>query len=156
MDQNNLQGFQGIFFDEETSKKLIELQKNGLSENIKNMHITFNFGELEKYPDWFIGKDLKVKLVGYASDGKNSGFSVELPEEVKQFYRKDTIPHITVSIGEVDGEKGKPVDTAKLSFEDLENPIEITGRLGYFIFDKGLAINNSAFNQHTPDDDDAR
>ena len=45
--------------------------------------------------------------------------STEIPEELKKYYRSSTIPHITVSIGEVDGVKGKPVDTAKLDFKPL-------------------------------------
>ena len=132
-----LKGFQGIFFDDEIEQQLIALQEKGLDSNIENMYITFKFGDTEKYPEELIGKEFKIKLIGYASDGKNSGFSVELPEELKPYYKSSSIPHITVSIGEVDGVKGKTVDTAKLKFKALKEPVEIQGKLGYFIFGKG-------------------
>lgn len=148
MDEKKLEGFQGIFFDEEVQEQLIEMQTQGLSSNIENMHITFQFGNIEKYPEKLVGKEFKIKLVGYASDGKNSGFSVELPDELKEFYKSSSIPHITVSIGEVDGIKGKPVDTAKLDFKAIPEPVEIQGKLGYFIFGKGKCLDNTIFNEH--------
>ena len=143
-----LKGFQGIFLDEEVEKNLVLLQKNGLNDNIKNMHITFKFGDTEKYPEELIGKEFPIKIVGYASDGKNSGFSIELPEELRKFYKSSSIPHITVSTGELDGVKGKPVDTAKLKFKPLEEPVEIKGKLGYFIFGTGKCMDNSVINEY--------
>ena len=143
-----LRGFQGIFLEDEIEQQLISLQKNGLESNIENMHITFKFGDTEKYPNGLIGKKFKIKVTGYASDGKNSGFSVELPKELRPFYKSSRIPHITVSIGEVDGVKGKPVDTAKLDFKPLAKPIEIQGKLGYFIFGKGMSLDNEIINEH--------
>lgn len=38
---------------------------------------------------------------------KNSGFQVELPEELKPYYKNQNGPHIIVSLGEVDGVKRK-------------------------------------------------
>ena len=143
-----LKGFQGIFLDNEVEKQLIALQERGLEGNIENMHITFKFGDTEKYPEELIGREFVIKITGYGSDGKNSGFSVELPEELKTYYKSSSIPHITVSIGEVDGIKGKPVDTAKLDFKPLKEPIEIQGKLGYFIFGKGMSMDNSIINEH--------
>lgn len=143
-----LKGFQGVFFGNETEEQLIALQEQGLDSNITNMHITFKFGDTEKYPDELMGKDFKIKVTGYASDGKNSGFSVELPEELKEFYKSSSIPHITVSIGEVDGVKGKPVDTGKLDFKPIDEPVEIPGKLGYFIFGKGMSMDNEVINEH--------
>lgn len=143
-----LKGFQGIFLDEKVEKQLIALQDNGLDGNIENMHITFKFGDTEKYPEELIGKEFTFKIIGYASDGKNSGFSIEIPKELRAFYKSSSIPHITVSIGEVDGVKGKPVDTAKLDFKPLEEPVEIQGKLGYFIFGKGKCMDNSVINEY--------
>ncbi len=143
--KNKLKGYSGLFFDEESIKKLIEAQGNGLSDTVNNMHTTFKFGELEQFPDELIGKDFEVKVVGYASDGRNSGYRVELPEELIPYYENKNQPHITVSIGEVDGKKGKPVDTGRLNFKDLEEMFTINGRLGYFIFGKDVVMDNSEF-----------
>lgn len=148
-----LKGYEGIFFDEETQKKLVELQENGLSDIVNDMHITFKFGELDKFPDELMNKEIVLKLIGYASDGKNSGFQVEIPEELDSYYKNQNRPHITVSLGEVDGVKGKPVDTGTMDFNPI-NPIEISGRLGYFVFRKdrtksGKVMDNSLFNEHS-------
>ena len=142
-----LKGFQGIFFEDEIEQQLIALQKKGLNIKIENMHIHFKFGDIEKYPEELIKREFEIKLTGYGSDGKNSGFSVELPEELKRYYKSSSIPHITVSIGEVDGVKGKIVDTAKLDFKPLDKPVEIKGKLGYFIFGRGMSINNEIINE---------
>ena len=142
-----LKGFQGIFLDYETEQQLIALQKKGLDSNIENMHITFKFGYTEKYPEELIEREFEIKITGYGSDGKNSGFSVELPEELRKYYKSSSIPHIAVSIGEVDGVKGKPVDTAKLDFKPLDKPVQIKGKLGYFIFGKGMSMNNEVINE---------
>ena len=121
------------------------MQKNGLSDITKDMHITFKFGETEQYPEELIGKEFNVKIIGYASDGKNSGFQVELPEELKPYYKNQNGPHITVSLGEVDGIKGKAVDTGTLNFEPIEEPFEISSKLGYFVYGKGKVMDNSIF-----------
>lgn len=143
-----LKGFQGIFLEKEIEQQLIALQKNGLESNVENMHITFKFGDTEKYPEELVGREFEIKITGYGSDGKNSGFSVELPEELRKYYKSSSIPHITVSIGEVDGVKGKPVDTAKLDFKSLDKPLLIKGKLGYFIFGKGMSMNNEIINEY--------
>ncbi len=145
MAKKTLKGYQGLFLDKETQEKLVELQKEGLSDVVKDMHITFKFGQTDKYPDELVGKEFPVKIVGYASDGKNSGFKAELPEELKAYYQNQNDPHITVSLGEVDGVKGKPVDTGTLNFEDIEEPIEIPSQLGYFVYGKGKVMDNSIF-----------
>ena len=106
------------------------------------MHITFKYGIVERYPDEVLGKEYEVELVGYASDGKNSGFSVIFKDELDKYYKGSIVPHITVSIGEVDGVKGKPVDTSKLEFKSIGSPVKISGKLGYFIYDKGLCFDN--------------
>ena len=72
MAKKTLKGYQGLFLDEETQEELVELQKKGLSDIVKDMHITFKFGETEQYPLELMGKEFRVKVVGYASDGKKS------------------------------------------------------------------------------------
>ena len=140
-----MKGYQGIFLDQETQELLVDLQERGLSDVVKNMHITFHYGALEKLPDELMGRDITFKIVGYASDGKNSGFQVELPEELLQYYKSKNGPHITVSIGEIDGVKGKPVDTGTMQFKPLEEPIEINGRFGNFIHQLGVIFDNYDF-----------
>lgn len=157
MTKKKLKGYQGIFFDKKTQEQLVRLQENGLNDIIKNMHITFKYGDIEKYPEELLGKEFNLKLVGYASDGKNSGFSVELPEKLKKYYKNSSIPHITVSTGEVDGVKGKAVDTGRLNFKALEEPIEIQGKMGYYIHgkdskkDKQVTMDNEIINQYERD-----
>lgn len=143
-----LKGFQGIFLDEEIEQQLIVLQERGLDSNIENMHIAFKFGDIEKYPDELIGREFEIKLTGYGYDGKNSGFAVEIPEELRKYYKSSNMPYITVSIGEVDGVKGKTVDTAKLHFKSLDKAVKIKGKLGYFIFEKGIYMDNEIINEY--------
>ena len=154
MKNKRINGYEGMFFDEETQAKLVELQPKGLESIVKDMHITFKFGELDKFPDELMGKDHLIKLIGYASDGKNSGFQVELPEELNDYYKNQNVPHITVSLGEVDGVKGKAVDTGTMEFKKIEEPIEILGKLGYFVFREdrtksGVVMDNSLFEENT-------
>lgn len=137
-------GYQGIFFDESVRTELIKLQKNGLNENIINMHVTFNYGRLYKFPEDIIGKEVEVIIVGYGSDGLNSGFAVEIQDELNEFYKNKSVAHITVSLGEVNGINGKAVDTGKLKFNKLDKTLKIKGRIGYF--SSGVVFDNSIFN----------
>lgn len=142
--KKELFGYQGIFFDESVRTELIKLQKNGLNENIINMHVTFNYGRLYKFPEDIIGKEMEVIIVGYGSDGLNSGFAVEIQDELNEFYKNKSVAHITVSLGEVNGIKGKAVDTGKLKFNKLDKTLKIKGRIGYF--SSGVVFDNSIFN----------
>ena len=139
-------GYQGIFFDDSVKAELIKLQKKGLNENIINMHVTFNYGKLYKFPEDIIGKEVEVIIVGYGSDGLNSGFAVEIPKELNKFYKNKSVAHITVSLGEVNGIKGKAVDTGKLEFNKLDKILKIKGRIGYFLSEVGVVFDNSIFN----------
>lgn len=150
--KENIKGYQGIFFDEETTKKLIELQEDGLEEIVPNMHVTFFHGCIEKYPNDLLKKEYEVTLTGYASDGLNSGFSVEIPEEVRKYYKNSALPHITVSIGEKDGVKGKKVDTGKLDFKPLKEKATIKGKFGYFVYGQGLCMKNDIFENNSYDE----
>ena len=111
MREREMTGFQGIFLDEISKKRLIDLQERKLKYIVKDMHITFKFGKTEMYPEEVLNKDYEVKIVGYAATDKNSGFQVELPKELKAYFKNENGPHITVSIGEVDGVKGKAYET---------------------------------------------
>lgn len=66
----------------------------------------------------------------------NSGFQIEIPEELKKYYRNVDndnnllkIPHITVSLSE----NSKPYFTKNLNFIKLDNPVSIIGKFGYWI-----------------------
>lgn len=153
MASKKLKGYRGVFFNEEITQKLVEEQKSGLSDIVKDMHITFNFGEILPFPDELMDKEVTIKIIGYASDGKNSGFEAELPKELEEYYNNANTPHITVSLGEVDGVKAKAVDTGKLDFEEIDNPFEISGKLGYFVFGKGVVMDNKIFpHEHTAEE----
>lgn len=137
-------GYQGIFFDDSVRTELIKFQQKGLNENIINMHVTFNYGRLYKFPENIVGKEVEVIIVGYGSDALNSGFAVEIPEELNKFYKNKSVPHITVSLGKLNGIKGKAVDTGKLEFNKLDKILKIKGRIGYF--SSGVVFDNSIFN----------
>ena len=142
-----VKGYQGGFFNNKTAKYIVSLQKDGLEEIVRDMHVTFKFGTLEQYPEDMLDKEFEIELIGYGSDGKNSGFEVRLPKELEEKWYKGNRPiHTTVSIGTKDGVKGKPVDTAKLNFIPLESPIKLIIQLGYFVFGYGVCLDNSVFN----------
>ena len=144
MNKKELFEYQGIFFDDSVRTELIKFQKKGLNENIINMHVTFNYGRLYKFPEDILGKEVEVIIVEYGSDGLDSGFAVEIPEELNKFYKNKSVAHITVSLGEVNGIKGKAVDTGKWEFNKLDKILKIKGRIGYF--SSGVVFDNSIFN----------
>lgn len=152
MEKKEMTGFQGIFLDEISKKRLIDLQERKLKYIVKDMHITFKFGKTEMYPEELLNKDYEVKIVGYAATDKNSGFQVELPEELKAYFKNENGPHITVSIGEVDGIKGKAYETGLLHFNEIKEPFMISGRLGYYIYGKGKIMDNTVFKKKDDDE----
>ena len=151
MREREMTGIQGIFLDETSKKRLIALQEKKLKYIVRDMHITFKFGKTEKYPEEVLNKDYEVKIVGYAATDKNSGFQVELPEELKAYFKNENGPHITVSIGEVDGIKGKAYETGLLHFSEIKSPFMISGRFGYYINGKGKIMDNSIFKEKEND-----
>lgn len=153
MREREMTGFQGIFLDETSKKRLIALQEKKLKYIVRDMHITFKFGKTEKYPEEVLNKDYEVKIVGYAATNKNSGFQVELPEELKAYFKNENGPHITVSIGEVNGIKGKAYETGLLHFSEIKSPFMISGRFGYYINGKGKIMDNSIFKEKENDDE---
>ena len=142
--------------DETSKKRLIALQEKKLKYIVRDMHITFKFGKTEKYPEEVLNKDYEVKIVGYAATDKNSGFQVELPKELKAYFKNENGPHITVSIGEVDGVKGKAYETGLLHFNEIKEPFMISGRLGYYIYGKGKIMDNTVFKKKEIDDEISR
>jgi hypothetical protein len=73
-----------------------------------------------------LGEETEVKVIGRGCDGRNEGYLVELSQEQLKVYGGAPAPHITVGLC-----GGKPVDTAKLSFEPIK-PFVIKVRWGKF------------------------
>ena len=141
--------YQAIFLDAESVEKLLELQSEKLPKNPKDMHCTFKFNptnkEIKDFARTLLGRKVILKVIGYASNGKNSGFEVALEPEQQEVYtnshivyEKDipkvekTIPHITVSMSE----DAKAVDTGFLKFKPLKETFKISGRGGFFVVDR--------------------
>lgn len=138
--------YQAIFINPEDVNKLIERQGEKLPKKAKNMHCTFKYqpseAEIKKFSE-LLGKDIILKVVGYCSNGKNSGYEVELSPEQDSVYAnvhnvdtgkpvptvKRVTPHITVSMEE----DAKAINTGTLPFsrEGFE-PFIIHGRAGFF------------------------
>ena len=130
--------YEGIFFDKDTSDIIRLIEKEKLEKKVKNLHCTFKFHPKDdEIFDELVGKEIEIALVGYGCDGNNSGFQVELPEYIKDYYinyEEDNpeslkVPHITTSLAE----GAKAVDTKNLDFEPLPKKCIIKGRFGYFI-----------------------
>lgn len=121
--------YEGLFFDSKTEELIHSLEKNRLSISNDRIHCTFVYKpQKEKLFNNLVGKEFEITLVGYGNDGRNSGFEVRLPEELKNYFLLKK-PHITASIAE----NALPKDTANLDFKPLDKPIKIVGRFGYWI-----------------------
>lgn len=138
--------YQAIFINPEDIAKLIERQGDKLPKEVKDIHCTFKFQpseeEIKKFSE-LLGKDIELKVVGYCSNGKNSGYEIELSPEQDRVYTnvhsvdkgkvvptiEKTTPHITVSMKE----GAKAVDTGMLPFskEGFE-PFVVHGKAGFF------------------------
>lgn len=120
--------YQGIFFNDEA---IITMANNPLSNVVKNMHITFSFKPTVLFPKEVVGQRFDIKVIGEGCDGQNHGFLVEIPEELKRYYKGSKQPHITVSLA--DG--AKAVNTSNIEFKTIE-PFTISGRVGFYTKDK--------------------
>ena len=137
--------YMGVFFDEETKNRLIEKQKNKLPIIAPDMHCTFKYAPTKSETREFFkllgGRNIDLKITGYASDGMNSGFSIELTPEQRLVYTNDIMvdgmreirpAHITVSMEE----GAYAVNTGYLNFQKLEEPFSISGRAGVLMKDR--------------------
>lgn len=129
--------YEAIFFDEESIRIIESLEKNPLEQKVKNMHCTFKFrpNKEELCPE-LLGQEFELFLIGYGCDGKNSGFEVQLPKELKEKYHhtdKKTgqmiLSHMTVSYAL----NSTPKHTKDINFQPLETKVKVTGRFGYFM-----------------------
>lgn len=134
--------YEGLFFGEEMVKLIHSLETNQLENVNDELHCTFKYhpSENEIFND-IVGKNFEVYLIGYANDGNNSGFEIELPAELRKYYinyeeqnpSELKVPHITASLAN----GAKAVKTKDLDFKPLEEPIKLVGRFGYWIKDEG-------------------
>ena len=104
-----------------------------LTTVIANQHVTHVFrpSTVDKS---FLGKKVAVKLLGYANDGVNEGYSVSVSsadENLHEALKSILVPHITLSVSE----SGKPVDTQKLDFKPVDKCETIIGSYGVFCDD---------------------
>lgn len=133
--------YEGIFFEADMVKLIHSLEITGLSKVNDEIHCTFKYhpSEEEIFND-IVGKSFEVILIGYGNDGMNSGFQIQLPDELIPYYinydeqNPDIlkVPHITASLSE----GAKASNTKNLEFKPLKKPIKIVGKFGYWIKDE--------------------
>ena len=79
--------YEGIFFEGETVDFIHSLEKEQLPIINDEIHCTFKYHPSEnEIFDNLVGKEIQVLLIGYGYDGKNSGFELQLPSEIMQYY----------------------------------------------------------------------
>lgn len=81
-------------------------------KRISDCHITFGYNpaETDEIPFDLLGKEFEIAVTGYGMDEKAAGLRVEIPDELKKYYRGAKNVHITTSISEI----GRPVDTGNI------------------------------------------
>ena len=130
--------YEGIFFEGETVDFIHSLETEKLPLVNDEIHCTFKYHPIDnEIFNELVGKEIEVLLVGYGHDGKNSGFKLELPEDIMEYYinydeenpQVLKVPHITASLSE----GAKASKTKNLSFVPLDKPIPIKGKFGYWI-----------------------
>ena len=132
--------YEAIFLDEESINLIHELEENKLDRVNDEIHLTLKYKpkDNEIFND-IVGKKFDMYLIGYANDGMNSGFEIELTEELKPYYiNYDEIntttlkkPHITASLSN----EAEAVNTKNLNFIKLPQKYKVKGRFGYWIED---------------------
>ena len=123
--------YAGLFFEGKSKKKIQELEKDKKDEIHDMLHCTFKYEPVdESIYNEIIGKEFEITLIGYGSNKENSGFEILIPDELKKYYENPNgVAHITASIVT----NGKAANTSKLIFKELDNPIKIKGKFGYWI-----------------------
>lgn len=152
--------YQAIFLDEESVRKVIEMQKEKLPKTISNIHCTFKYApstkEIEIFSKILLGKYVTLQVIGYCSNGINSGFEVSLGPELEKIYTNShtiykngiskvekTTPHITVSMNK----DADAINTGFLNFVPLEKCFEISGTGGFFVADKEKGKSSIVYEQ---------
>jgi hypothetical protein len=132
--------YEAIFLDEESINLIHKLEEKKLDRVNDEIHLTLKYKpkDNEIFND-IVGKEFDMYLIGYANDGMNSGFEIELTEELKPYYiNYDEIntttlkkPHITASLSN----EAEAVNTKNLNFIKLPQKYKVKGRFGYWIED---------------------
>ena len=79
--------YEGIFFEGDSVDFIHSLEKNQLPIVNDEIHCTFKYHPSEdEIFDELVGKEIEVLIVGYGCDGNNSGFEIQLPEDIIQYY----------------------------------------------------------------------
>lgn len=142
--------YEGIFFEKDMIDIIHSLEKDKLAIINDEIHCTFKYKPTEnEIFNEIVGRTFEIYLIGYGNDGKNSGFQILLPKELKKYYinydeENPTIlkiPHITASLAE----GAKASNTKNLIFKPLEKPIKLIGKFGYWIKD-----NNNEYLSYEP------
>ena len=131
-------GYEGIFFDKETTNFIFSIEKQHLEVVNDEIHCTFKYrpNNDELFND-IVGTEVDVLIIGYACDGQNSGFLIKIPEEYMKYYinyDEDNpnllkVTHITASLA-----KGASASNTKnLKFELFDKPYLVRGKFGYWI-----------------------
>ncbi len=130
--------YEGLFFETDMVDLIQSLEKEKLARVNDEIHCTFKYHPTtnEIFND-IVGKTFEVYLIGYGNDGKNSGFEILLPDELKKYYinydeqNKMVLkhPHITASLSE----GANSSNTKNLNFKPLKKPVKVVGRFGYWI-----------------------
>ena len=118
---------------------ILDNLESKLAKDIEYKHITTEFRP-RKTHEHLYGKEATFLIFGYGNDNINEGYCVKMlsceDEELKElYYNNINVPHITLSVNKI----GKPIDTAKLTFEPTEEKV-IRCKFGGFI---GKPIFNS-------------
>lgn len=105
----------------------------GLERTPSPPHVTVEFRPIGGVNERLLSKEVDIKVIGHANDGKNEGLLVELSSpnrEMQKEIDKIEVQHITISYA--DG--AKPVDTKNLDFQPLpwKGPIRLHGIYGAF------------------------
>ena len=98
-----------------------------LEKQIEHPHVTFGY----KVPvphDVPWNTMFEVTAIGYANDGLNEAYLVELPAECEQWYFGADSPHITLSVSP----ESSPAQSAFLEFEPIQRIFTIPMYFGYY------------------------
>jgi hypothetical protein len=138
MSKQNAVLYSGFFLDVDSEVSLLRFERdNNLSlPKVPDspMHVTFGFKEdVIPFTEEFLGRELLFRVVGFTVGGKTRGFSVEIPNELRQFYNNTGTPHITSSLDH----DASPADTKDANFVPIE-PFYVKGRLGYYMSNRDI------------------
>lgn len=128
----------GVFFK---AQNIYAKITPALSNKIDNPHVTVRFRP-ESVDKRLFGSEVAANVVGYACDGRNEGWKVELRSDnvsLQELLDRIAVPHITISVSE----DGQPVDTAKLNFRAVTPFAIANGKFGGFYPNSGVVVKPS-------------